>query len=74
MPCDICHDTGWVVLEYEEESNGFVYGNCPKCCWVARPLPPIPAPVDALVFYSDSERIALGQDEAWRQHTEEHQT
>ena len=70
MGCDWCDDTRWVVLEYEKESHGFVYGPCPKCCYPPRAQSPIPAPVDALAFISDTKRIALGEDEAWRRYAE----
>ena len=63
--CDSCDDSRWVLLDDE---HGFVYAPCPKCNYPPRPLPPIPAPVDALAFISDSRRIALGEDEAWRQY------
>lgn len=74
VQCDWCGNTGWIVLDYEEEDGGFAYGNCPKCRWVARLQPPIPAPMDALAFVSDKKRIALGEDEAWRQYAERQQT
>jgi len=63
--CDICDDTHWVLLDDE---HGFVYAPCPKCCYPHRVQAPIPAPVDALAFVSDSKRTALGEDEAWRQY------
>ena len=62
MPCDICDDYEWVLLDDE---HGFVYGPCPKCSWLPRALAPIPAPVDVLAFLSDSKRIQLGEDAAW---------
>ena len=68
MPCNWCDDTHWIMLDYEKESHGFVYAPCPKCCYSPRAQAPIPAPVDALAFVSDSKRIALGEDEAWRQY------
>ena len=68
--CDICDDTRWVLLDDE---HGFVYGPCPKCCYAPRAQASIPAPVDALAFVSHSKRIALGEDEAWRQHGEKQQ-
>lgn len=67
MGCDLCDGTRWVLLD-EQREVGFVYAPCPKCCYLRRALPPIPAPVDALAFVSDSKRIALGEDEAWRLH------
>jgi len=70
MPCDICDDTRWVLLDYEE-GGGFTYTPCPKCCYPHRAQLPIPSPVDALAFVSDRRRIALGEDEAWRQYAEE---
>lgn len=63
--CDICDDSGWVLLGVEEHV-GFVYAPCPKCCYPPRAQTPIPAPVDVLALASDSKRIALGEDEAWR--------
>ena len=69
MRCDLCEDNRWVLLEHEE-GVGFVYGPCPKCSWLPRAQSSIPAPVDALAFVSHSKRIALGEDEAWRQHAE----
>lgn len=67
MPCDWCDDNRWVLLEHED-GVGFVYGPCPKCSWLPRALPPIPAPVDALAFISDSKRIALGEEREWQMH------
>ena len=71
MPCDWCDGIRWVLLDDE---HGFVYAPCPKCNWLPWAAPPIPAPVDALAFVSDSKRIALGEDAAWRQYAEEQQT
>jgi len=65
MPCEICDDTRWILLDDEHE---FVYAPCSKCSWLLRALAPIPAPVDALAFLSDSKRITLGEDEAWRRY------
>lgn len=70
MGCDWCDDTRWRLLDHES-GVGFVYAPCPKCSWLPRTLPPILAPVDALAFISDSKRITLGEEEAWRQHAEE---
>ena len=67
MTCDWCNGHEWLLDEYEE-GVGFAYKPCPKCLWSHRALPPIPAPVDALVFLSDTKRIALGEDAAWRQY------
>lgn len=69
MGCDWCDDTSWVLLEHEE-GVGFAYAPCSKCCYPHRTQPPIPAPVDALAFMSNTKRIALGEDEAWWQHAE----
>lgn len=73
MLCDWCDDTRWVLLDHEN-GVGFAYAPCPKCSWPHRAQLPIPAPVDALLFMSDSKRIALGEDAAWRQYEEERQT
>ena len=70
MSCQLCGGDEWIT-EYEEEVGGFVDIPCPECQWPRRPSAPIPAPVDALAFVSDSKRIALGEDEAWRQYAEE---
>jgi len=72
MTCELCDDTRWLLLD-EEQEVGFVYGPCPKCSWLPRALPPIPAPIDALLLMGDSKRIAQGEDEAWRQHAEDWQ-
>ena len=67
MTCDWCDGTRWALLD-EEQEIGFIYGPCSKCSWLPRAQPAIPAPIDALVFLSDSVRIRLGEDRAWRQH------
>ena len=67
MPCDWCDDTRWLLLEHEP-GVGFVYAPCPKCCWPHRAQAPIPAPVDALAFVSNSKRSALGEDHDWQMH------
>ena len=67
MPCDICDDIRWLLLD-EEEGVGFVYGPCPKCSWLPRAQSSIPAPVDALAFVSDTKRIALGEEHEWQTH------
>lgn len=68
VACDWCDDTCWIMRDYEKESHGFIYAPCPKCSWLPRAQPSIPAPVDVLALMSESKRIALGEDEAWRQH------
>ena len=73
MPCDWCNGHEWLLDECEE-GVGFTYKPCPKCLWSHRPLPPIPAPVDALAFLSDNKRIELGEEAAWRQYAKEEQT
>ena len=65
--CDVCDDNRWMLLD-EEEEIGFIYGPCPKCCWLPRAPASLPAPVDALVFVSDSKRIRLGVEYEWAQH------
>jgi len=67
MTCDWCNGHEWLLDEYEE-GVGFVEVACWKCNWPHRPPDPIPAPVDALAFVSDSKRIVLGEKEAWAQH------
>ena len=68
MGCYRCHFTGY-VLEYDKTCGpGYVEAPCLACNWPCKVLPPIPAPVDALAFLSDSKRIALGEDEAWREY------
>ena len=67
MHCDWCDGTRWALLD-EEQEVGFIYGPCPKCSWLPRAQPPIPAPVGSLKFVSNRRRIRLGEDAAWRQH------
>jgi len=70
MTCELCGGIGWLPSRHER-GIGWVDVRCPKCNWLPRAQPPIPAPIDALVLMGDSKRIALGEDEAWRQHAEE---
>lgn len=67
LVCDLCAGIGWLPSEHEK-GVGWVDVRCPKCNWWPWVQSPIPAPVDALAFVSDRKRIALGEDEAWRQH------
>lgn len=67
MGCEICDGLGWLPSVHER-GVGWVDVRCPKCNYSHRALPPIPAPVDALILLSDKKRIQLGEEHEWAQH------